>query len=852
MDIYSYTTQTSEEILKSLDVDPGIGLDKREVRKRLEKFGPNIIQGYRITWWQILFRQFCSPLVYLLIIASALAFLLGEMMDSAMIILFVMINATLGFYQTYRSEKILELLKKYTVIKTRVWREGEGMVVKSEELVPGDIVDLKIGDKIPADLRLIEVYNFSVDESALTGESNPVSKISKTLSHKAKELYEAENLGFAGTIAASGRAKGVVVATGRKTMIGEIGRLATETAHIGGFDKEIMRLAQFIVRLVFATLISVILLHLLFKGVKIAAGDLIVFAIALAVGVIPEALPVVVTLSLARGALRLAKKKVVVKRLSAIEDLGSIDVLCVDKTGTLTENSLTVDETFPQKDRRVIFFANLAGRLAEEYKNTELDPFDAALQKDLSAEEAENLEGFKILANIPFDPERKRLSVLVKNEDKYLLVVRGAAEILMEESNNLTKAERELNLEWISKKGHEGKRVLAVAIKKLSNLKDGKFDHLERLEGNLEFLGAVSFADPIKETAFGAVKKARELGIVIKILTGDSKEVAGTVARKVGLVESVGDVITGAEFEELSGEDQFEAIEKYAVFARTSPKQKYKIIKMISEKHQVGFLGEGINDAPALKVANVSLAVSGAADIAREAADVVLLKKSLAVIIDGIQLGREIFANTNKYIKITLSSNLGNFYSLAIASLIAVFLPMLPLQLLLLNLLSDFPMITIATDTVDKEEIAKPQLFNIKDFIIATTLFGAVSMIFDFSIFGIFFRFSPAILQTNWFIGSVLTELVLIYSLRTKRVFFRTRFPSGTLLFFTILAAVCSVGLTFLQFGREIFRFSPPLFLHLLTLLGITLLYFLTTEFAKLLYYKYFDNNHILRKKVSA
>lgn len=832
MNIFNYSNKTPKEIAAELKVDLSYGLDPEEAAGRLKQCGPNEIAGRSAAWYHILLRQFRSSFIYLLLGAAALAFILSEYTDGIMIVLFVFINVLLGFLQEYRSEQTLKLLKQYTISRATARRAGKELSVKSHDLVPGDIIALAAGDKIPADIRFIEAINLKVNETILSGESEAINKESRTVKRRIKDIYGALNLGFSGTTVVSGRAIGIVLLTGDKTAMGDIAHLAGETKHVSSFEKGIARFSQFIIKLVVITLTLVFSANILIKGDQVDFVSLIIFSIALAVSVIPEALPLVMTFSLSRGALRLAKKKVVVKRLSAIEDLGGIEVLATDKTGTITENKLTVKDIYAADKKQALFSANL---VSAGVRSALLEPFDVALWSALPERERKLIGEYIKIGEIPFDPKRRRGSVLVQKGRDLEFIVRGAPEEIIPLAQNLSKTEKNLIGRWVRERGGRGLRVLAVASRSVAEYNP---ENLTRLEEDLEFLGVIAFVDPIKPSTMAAIKKAGELGVAIKIITGDSPEVAGAVAHQVGLTKDSRELITGSEFMELSETERREAVLKYAVFARVLPEQKHRIIELLERECEVGFLGEGINDTPALKAANVSIVVESAADIAREAADIVLLEKNLEVIIDGIRDGREVFANTTKYIKITLASNFGNFYAVAIASMLIDFLPMLPIQILLVNLLSDFPMIAIAADAVDPGEIASPRRYSVKDIMVIATILGIVSSIFDFLFFGLFVRFGATTLQTYWFIGSILTELALIYSLRTRFFFLKAKAPSGSLFALSIVAAAATVIIPLTGIGREIFRFIRPDFYHLALIFGLVVAYFVVTETVKLFYYK--------------
>ncbi len=830
MGFSTFTDKKIEDLFRLLETGKD-GLANTEAHARLQKYGPNIIGSQQTYWWQVLLRQFKSPFLYLLIAAAGISYFLGEKIDASMILLFVSINTTLGFYQEYHSERTLKLLKKFIRSQDRVVRAGKEMEVDSSELVPGDIILLEAGDVVPADVRIIEETNVTVDESVLTGESVAVRKTPTELSTEVKEMYQATNICFSGTTIASGEAKGVVFATGRSTVLGQITKLTVETHRQSSFEKGIARFSRFILYLILTTLAGIFCINIFLKGAAVNVPELLIFSIALAVSVIPEALPVVITFSLSRGALRLARSKVVVKRLSAIEDLGSIEVLCTDKTGTLTENQLTLQDSLAlKKDEDVLVDATLASTLRKN-KNQSVHSFDITLLNSLSEPDKKKMAQYERVKEIPFDPVRKRSSMIVKKNSHYQLIVRGALEEIEKLCVNLTIKEKHEITKWTEKE--KGNRIIAVARKEISYSQEKDPD-----EKGLEFVGLISFIDPIKKTVNESIQEAKQLNVQIKVLTGDSREVAGIVAHKISLITDPTEVLTGDEFDNLSEHDQHEAVLKYHVFARVSPQQKYNIIQLLEEKYEVGFLGEGINDAPALKIANVALVVQNATDVAREAADIILLKKSLRVIIDGIKEGRETFANTSKYIRATLSSNFGNFYTVAISSLFVTYLPLLPLQILLINLLTDFPMIAVATDTIDVKELKSPRTYEIKEIVLIGTILGVVSTVFDFVFFALFYKISPQVLQTNWFIGSVLTELLFLFSIRTRLPVYKAKLPSAPLIILTSAAFLTAIVLPFTMFGHNLFKFISPSRSDLLTILIIVVCYFVSTELMKLLYYK--------------
>jgi Mg2+-importing ATPase len=813
------------------------GLSSSEAKKRFQENRGNGIKSHSSAFLRVIRERLKSSFLYLLIAAAALSFFLGDILEGSMILLFIGINLTLETYQEYHSAKALRLLKRYLVVHTKVRREGKIIRVESAEVVPGDVVLIEAGDRLPADIRFLRVNGLELDESLLTGESVAVEKTAGLLKVPAVEMHEAANIGFAGTIATSGWGEGVVFATGKDTAFGDIAVLTEDTEKETVFEKGIRQFSRFILKLVLFTLTIIYFANILIRGEGADGIALLIFSLALAVSVVPEALPVILTVALSRGSLKLAQKKVVVKRLSAIEDLGSIEVLCCDKTGTLTENLLSVTQV-KAPDERLCLKLAFASCLAEPCDRGKLhDAFDLALWQALTPEEHSEMRQGKRLDTIPFDPERRRNSVLFEQGGKQEVIVRGAPEEILHRSRNVDMYAFQNLMDFVAQAGRRGERVLAVAHKSFSS--ERKYSLYE--EQDLSFVGLISFADALKTTARDTLAQAKVLGVAVKIITGDSPEVAGAVGHAVGLLQNPQEVVTGKELDEMTVIERQEAIMKGIVFARISPRQKYTIIQTLQEKYEVGFLGEGINDAPALKLANVAIVVDSASDIAREAADVVLLQKSLGTVVDGIKEGRTIFANILKYLRITLTSNFGNFYSVALASLFLPFVPLLPIQILLLNLLSDFPMIAIATDTVDHEELEKPKNYQVHAVVLMATLLGVVSSVFDFILFGTLARVSPETLQTAWFLLSLITEVILIFSLRTTLSFFKAPRASFllTLLSFTVL--VIAFVLPYIPGVVEVLHFVRPTseLILFVTILAVT--YFFATEAVKGFYYRHFS-----------
>jgi Mg2+-importing ATPase len=827
---------SNAELFESLKTSDVQGLSQAEVLRRQQTYGLNALHESHKAWWKILWEQFSSPFIYLLIIISIVTFFLQDAASASIMFACVVINTLVGFYQEYKAEQSLELLKRYLINTVSVVRDSKQEEVASKELVPGDIIHLYPGDIIPADVRFIQQENLQVDESLLTGESLQVRKIITPLQTPANRVYEATNIGFAGTTITSGKALGVVVATGSYSSLGVIAQLTNTNQRVSGFYQQISSFSRFIVCLIVVTIIIIFLAHFLLSQ-STDIMTMLIFSIALGVTVIPEALPVVTTFGFTRGALHLAQQKVVVKRLSSIEDLGSIEVLCTDKTGTLTENKLKISGIYGP-ERPVLFWSVLGAGISSRNLSA-VKGFDSLLYTCLLESERKQIEAYQLIKELPFDPVIRRSAVLWRmDEDGYELVIRGSFDDVAALTVSAPEEQKKI-ADWVAQQGNQGYRIIAIAKKRYESVDPASFD-IATEQSNATLIGLIAFEDPLKISAQQAIQKAKQLGIQIKIISGDNQQVCAAIAEKVGLIHDRSQVIMGDYFEKQTTAEKKKLVDDYSTFARITPAQKFEIIQLLQTKYQVGYMGDGINDAPALKIANVALAVSDAADIAREAADIILLHKSLQVIVNGIELGREIFANTLKYIKITLAAGFGHFYALAMASLIIDFLPMLPTQLLLLNLLTDIPLIALSTDTVALAEVKEPSKYDIKHIIIVATTLGLVVSTFDFILFSLFYRSEPAVLQTTWFMSCVLTELLFTFSARSSLPFYKAKRPSFALVALSALIALLAIALPFTSVGQQFLHFKQPQGIHLIIITSIAVGCFITTECVKLLYYRYF------------
>jgi Mg2+-importing ATPase len=795
-----------------------LGLNSEEVKVLQKVHGPNALPTPKYRFLVLLVRQFKGFFNILLLVAATVTWLLGEPVDATFMLLFVVLSVALSLYQEYKSNSAADTLKSYLAHTITVMRDGREVEVPTVELVLGDILVLESGDIVPADAVVRFTHGLTVNETTFTGESVSVVKRAGTSDLLAEEsaLYQGVNI-------ISGMAYAEVVAIGANTRLAKISDMVTGVNNESQLNKGIDRISTFILRTTLITLLFVVLANIFIEGGEADVPHLLIFAIALAVSVIPEALPLVITFSLSRGALRLAKKQVIVKRLSSVQDLGSIELLCTDKTGTITENHLTFKNDYLINGST--FHPLVLSRLAaHDLNERNPEPFDLASDQALTPEQRKEIDSYSLLEEESFDPDLRSNGAVVRRDDGLTLHVRrGSPEYFFAQG----LIARELVSSWLQDEEKQGRRVLGVSYDDGSGAKFGGF---------------VSFADNLKATTASVIKSAEEMSVAITIITGDSLLVAEAVGREVGLLRGEGEVMEADDFFALSPHDQHKNVGRIRVFARATPEQKLSLIELLKEKYTVGFLGEGINDAPALKSAHVSMVVQSASDVARETADIILLKPDLRVIIEGIKMGRETHANTLKYIRTTLVANFGNFYAVAMGSLFITFLPMLPKQILLLNLLSDFPMMAIAFDKVSKLEIKKPQNYDFKSLYIIFITLGLVSTIFDFMWFALFYKMSPEILQTNWFIASVITEILLLFSIRSMLPLEKAGWPAKPIIVLSAFAFVLALALPMIPVTAEFFSFTPPTLTHFAIIISLAVVYLVTTEITKRILVKFLKN----------
>jgi Mg2+-importing ATPase len=810
------------------------GLSQSQADERRTAYGLNVLEKGKNTALRILGRQLKSSLVYLLVFACVFSFILRDFSDGIIIAIILLINTLLGFLQEYRSERAVEKLTKILSKQVLVKRDGKLVLLDESLLVPGDVIHVEEGDIVPADCKLLEAENLQVNESQLTGESVPVAKYVQSEKRNISNSGNASVL-FTGSIIEKGEATAVVYATGNATELGKIAALSTGTRKITQYEKALQSFSSFLVRVVLVTLVITFIVKLVITPDVLHTPQLllqsILFIIALAIAVVPEALPVIATVTLSAGASRLAKQNVIVKRLSSLEDLGNITLLCTDKTGTLTEGKMTIQKVVAEDAQFFLQFAYATLESLNEASKSGRSSFDAAFLAYIPPEITEQAKVFKQIQELPFDPDARRRRVVIENSltQKHYLVVVGSAETLLDIADC---PEKERYLAEIVNDGKQGLRHLAIACREVSYA--DHFDILEH-EHNLKFLGFVTLVDPLRPSTKHTIELAERMGVAIKILTGDSKEVAGYVAGQIGLG---GDVSTGEELEKMQPEELRNTVLTCNVFARISPTQKYDIIQALKREYVVGYQGDGINDAPALKLADVAIAVDSATDVAKENADIVLLKRDLEVIVNGIRFGRAIFLNINKYLKYTMVGNFGNFFALAFLYLLALDLPLLPIQLLLTSLITDVPLITIASDIVNTEEMLRPEKYDARSLMFISIILGSFTTLFELIFFVLIKSISPHLIQTSMFLYLTFIQLIVIASVRNQDHFWRGKRPSWLLIIAIALAFVVSLALPYLTIFEIWFRFTPLPPGVLALILGLVVVYVFLLDTIKVWYYR--------------
>jgi Mg2+-importing ATPase len=817
------------------------GLSSAAAAAKLREVGPNVLEDtLKLSIFRLFLRQYQSPLVLILIFAALISLSLRQWHDAAIILIIVLGSTLLGFSQEYRASTAVAQLKRRLALNCRVLRDGVEKTVPASAVVPGDLVLLSAGNLIPADGLVMEAQDFLVSEASLTGESFPVEKRPGIVKADAT-LAARTNAIFLGTSVQSGTAKALVVETGRRTEFGQIGAQLKTRHPETDFERGVRNFGFLLIRVMIVIVLFVLTVNLLLHRPVI---DSLMFAVALAVGMSPELLPAIVSVTLASGARAMSSRGVIVRRLEVIENLGSMDILCTDKTGTLTEGSIVLKEALdaggkPSDEVRRLAFLNSSFESGME------NPLDAAIVA-AGKTAGLTLSGVTKIDEIPFDFLRRRLTIVVAEEatpTEHVIVTKGALSNVLKVCSSLQRdgndipltAELRADLDKASQaKGAEGFRVLAVATRRI--VPKSRYDRAD--EKDMTFRGLLVFFDPPKPEVQKTIADLANLGIRTKVISGDNRYVTAHLAQAVGLDPKA--MLTGDDIGKMRDEALWQRAPLTDLFVEIDPQQKERIVRALQRTgHSVGYMGDGINDAPALHAADVGISVMEAVDVARESADIILLSRDLDVLRTGVQDGRRTFANTIKYISITTSASFGNMVSMGLATPLLPFLPMTAKQILLENFLSDLPSMTIASDNVDADTIAQPPRWDIKEIRRFMVVFGLISSLFDFVTFAVLLRVfhtDAASFRTFWFVVSLLTELAVVLVLRTRGPAFRSK-PSALLLWSTLAVLFIALAIPFLGPLSTLLGFEPLSTIELASIIVIVIAYVAVTEAAKFLFY---------------
>jgi len=816
------------------------GLSHIEARRRLSVFGHNEIAAERKKGWFVrLLSNFRDPLSLLLLALGLLSFFTGDLRTTAMIVIMLLLSVTLRFVQETRADAAAEKLKAMVRTTVSVLREGAPKEEPLKYLVPGDVIRLAAGDMVPADVRIIESRDLFVNQAALTGEAMPAEKHAPPVSTIKGSEFEIQNICFMGSNVEIGTATAVVFATGRSTHLGALAHEIAGERVLTDFDRGVNRFTWLMIRFI-AIMVPLVLL---INGFR--TGDWLeafLFALAVAVGLTPELLPMIVTVNLSKGAFDMSKKKVIVKRLNSIQNFGAMDLLCTDKTGTLTEGRVVLIRHMDiegHENHQILDLAYLNSFYQTGLKNL----LDAAILHYEDPTIHSLSKDFQKVDEIPFDFIRRRMSVAVEGPDgKHLLICKGAVEEVLSKCTHVRIGEKTVPIEryhhenkdkLADQLNHEGFRLVALAIR-TEPLKKKTYTVSD--EEGMTLLGFLAFLDPPKPTAGKAITELLKHGVSVKVLTGDNGVVARKICEEVGL--PVKKILFGSEVEALDDQQLSLAAEEATVFCKLEPFHKERVIRALQKNgHVVGFLGDGINDAPALKAADVGISVDSAADIAKESSDIILLEKSLMVLKDGVREGRKVFGNIVKYIKMAASSNFGNMFSVVGGSLFLPFLPMLPLQVIATNVLYDFSQVTIPTDGVDEEYIQKPRKWDIGMIEKFVLILGPVSSLFDFAtyflmLYGFHTWANPELFHTGWFVESLISQTLIIHIIRTNKIPFIQSRASLPLTLSTLLVVAFGAWLPFSPLA-SVLGFKPLPLLYWFVLAIFLLAYFIITQGVK-------------------
>jgi len=829
----TYWGISRQDILTQLNTKKE-GLSNEEAQERLKKYGANLLKPpKRSDIPALLVAQFKSPIILTLVFAAGLSAFLHDPIDAFIIMAIVLISGLLGFWQEKGAASALEKMLAIVRIKATVLRDGKDQDIALEDVVPGDIVILNAGDAIPADCLILESTDLFVDEATLTGETFPVEKMTGLLPADTP-LARRTNTLYMGTHVISGTATAVVVLTGTQAEFGKISEKLKLRPQETEFEHGIRQFGYLLLEVTLLLVIAVFAINVFFHRPVLES---FLFSLALAVGLTPQLLPAIISINLAHGAKKMAGQKVIVKRLASIENFGSMDVLCSDKTGTLTEGTVRLDSAVDvggNPSDRVFLYAYLNSFYEKGFAN----PIDEAIR----SYRPQDVSGYEKIDEVPYDFIRKRLSILLKKDDRYLMVMKGALSNVLavcpftenREGDNVATStvakEIQRKFEDLSSQGF---RVLGVALRDMGSVSVIHKDS----EQDMTFLGFLLFFDPPKKGVLETINRLRQLGVSLKVITGDNRLVAAKISHDVGMADAK--ILTGSELRDISDAALLQQVTQTEIFAEVEPNQKERIILALRKAgHVVGYIGDGINDVSALHASDVSISVDTAVDVAKESADIVLLEKNLEVLVQGVHQGRTTLANTMKYVFMATSANFGNMFSMAGASLFLSFLPLLPKQILLTNLMTDFPEMTIATDRTDVEMVNYPRRWNISFIKKFMLTFGLISSVFDYLTFGVLLlvlHAAPDQFRTGWFMESVISASIIVLVIRSRRPFFKSR-PGKHLLIATLAVVACAMIFPFTPLAM-LFGFVPLPMSFLMILGGIIILYILTAELAKKIFY---------------
>ena len=830
----SFWSIPASELLTKLQTT-ALGLTTNEAKKRLISYGQNRLKPQkRSDAFTLLIAQFKSPIILILLFATGLSLFLHNMVDALIILTIVVISGLLGFWQEHSASNAVAKLLAIVQIKTAVLRDGNQQEIPIEDVVPGDIVILNAGDIVPGDCLLLESKDVFVDEAMLTGETFPVEKVVSVLPVDTA-LAQRTNTVWMGTHIVSGTSKALVTLTGKNTEFGKVSERLKLKAPETEFEHGIRRFGYFLGEV---TLVLVVIIFAINVYLHRPVLESFLFSLALAVGLTPQLLPAIISINLAHGAKKMAQKKVIVKRLASIENFGSMNIICSDKTGTLTDGTVQVGSALDingNENDKVFMFAYINAFYETGFKN----PIDEAILNYRKLD----LSEYKKQDEIPYDFLRKRLTIATSHGDSHLMVTKGALSNILDVCSSAENKEgsvvdiasmQDQIQKHFAEFSNNGFRTLGIAYKNLpSDAPINKGD-----EKDMTFLGFLTLFDPPKANIIDTIASLKKLGVSLKIITGDNHLVAASLSKKMGLSDTK--IITGPELRQMSDNALLRSVGAVDVFAEIEPNQKERIIiAMRKAGNVVGYMGDGINDASALHAADVGISVDTAADVAKDAADIVLLEKDLGVLVEGVREGRTTFANTLKYVFMATSANFGNMFSMAGVSLFIPFLPLLPKQILLTNLMTDFPEMTIATDNVDDEMVDHPRRWDIKAIRKFMITFGLVSSVFDYLTFGLLLlvlRANESQFRTGWFLESVISASMIVLVIRSRKPFFRSR-PGKYLLIATLSIVVITLILPYTPLGN-IFGFSPLSIFTYLYLLLIVAVYIIAAEITKTIFYK--------------